>query len=184
MIKNKNQEILGILIAVLGLLFLLVNNRLLWFGWEAIWPMFPFLAGVFLLHLYTTGKQPAMLFWGLSLTQIGVFLFLFSVGILPWDAMRTLWPFFPLMAGIGLLALAGIGERTTSSLVVGVVVVIAAVVGFWVVQGAGGDRVLAPLIRLWPVVLIIAGALVFLRARRERRELEDSHQPTGGDSES
>jgi hypothetical protein len=113
-----------------------------------------------------------------------VFFFIFSTGILPWRALTEFWPFFPLIAGIGFLALAGTGERTTSSLVLGIAAVLVAVLGFWTVQGRGGDRVLAPLIRLWPAVIILAGALVFHRARRERLELEDAGRAAATQDES
>ena len=52
MAGNRNQEIFGIFLALLGLLFLLVNNKLLWFGWEVLWPAIPFLLGLFLLRLF------------------------------------------------------------------------------------------------------------------------------------
>jgi hypothetical protein len=168
MLKSRNREILGIFLVALGLLFLLVNNGLLWFGWEAIWPLFPLIAGVFLLKVYASGKRPGQLFSGLVLSGIGAFLFTFSTGMLPWGEMRILWPFFPLILGVGLLALGATGERDGSALVVGLAAVMGAVVCFWAVRGSSGSRVLTPIIRLWPLVLIIAGALIYNRAKRER----------------
>lgn len=168
MLKSRNREILGIFLAGLGLLFLLVNNGLLWFGWEAIWPLFPLLGGVFLLKVYASGRTPEQLFAGLVLSGLGAFFFVFSTGMLSWGEMRLLWPFFPLIAGIGLLALGATGERPGSALVVGLAAVIAAVVCFWAVRGSSGSRVLTPLIRLWPLVLVAAGGLVYSRSKRER----------------
>lgn len=168
MIKSRNREILGIFLAGLGLLFLLVNNGLLWFGWEAIWPLFPLIGGVFLLKVYASGRAPEQLFAGLVMSGLGAFFFVFSTGMLPWGEMRILWPFFPLIAGIGLLALGATGDRPGAALVVGLAAVIAAVVCFWAVRGSSGSRVLTPLIRLWPLVLIVAGWLVYSRAKRER----------------
>ena len=117
MLKSRNREILGIFLAGLGLLFLLVNNGLLWFGWEAIWPLFPLIGGLFLLKVYASGRLPGQLFAGLVLTGLGAFFFVFSTGMIPWGDMRILWPFFPLIAGLGLLALGATGDRPGSALV-------------------------------------------------------------------
>jgi hypothetical protein len=170
MLRKRNQEWLGIFIGALGLLFLLVNNGLLWFGWEAVWPTFPLLIGVFLLKIYVTRRGPGQLFFGLGMTGLGIFLFLFSSGILDWDAMKTLWPMFFLIAGISVLALAATGDRPLPALIVGLVIVITGIVGFLATSDRLGSRAVTPLVRLWPLVLIVAGALIYFRARGERLE--------------
>lgn len=170
MLRKRNQEWLGIFIGALGLLFLLVNNGLLWFGWEAVWPTFPLLIGVFLLKIYATRRGPGQLFFGLLMTGFGIFLFVFSTGILDWDAMKTLWPMFFLIAGISALALAATGDRPHPALIAGLVVVITGIVGFLATSGHLGSRATAPLVRLWPLVLVVAGALIYFRARGERLE--------------
>ncbi len=170
MLRKRNQEWLGIFIGGLGLLFLLVNNGLLWFGWEAVWPAFPLLIGVFLLKIFATRQGPGQLFFGLFMTGLGIFLFLFSTGMLQWDMMGTLWPMFFLITGVSSLALAATGERPLPALVVGLVVVITGVVGFLATSGRLGSRTVVPLVRLWPLVLVVAGALIYLRARGERLE--------------
>jgi len=170
MLRKRNQEWLGIFIGALGLLFLLVNNGLLWFGWEAVWPAFPLLIGVFLLKIYVTRRGPGQLFFGLLMTGFGIFLFLFSTGILHWHAMKTLWPMFFLITGISALALSATGDRPLPALIVGLVVVITGIVGFLATSGRLGSRAIAPLVRLWPLVLLVAGALIYFRARGERLE--------------
>jgi fucose permease len=82
--------------------------------------------------------------------------------------MRVLWPFFPLIAGIALLALGATGDKPGSALVIGIAAVVAAVVCFWAVRDSSDSRVLAPIVRLWPLVLVVAGVLIFNRAKKER----------------
>ncbi|MEJ2722521.1 MAG: DUF5668 domain-containing protein [bacterium] len=170
MLGKRNQEWLGIFIGALGLLFLLVNNGLLWFGWEAVWPAFPFLIGVFLLRIYAARRGADQLFAGLLMTGLGVFLFLFSTGIFPWGMMRTLWPMFFLITGVATLALSATGDRPQPALIAGLVIVITGVVGFLATTGRLGSRTIVPLVRLWPLVLVVAGLLIYFRARGERLE--------------
>ncbi|UCG50845.1 MAG: hypothetical protein JSW58_11645 [Candidatus Latescibacterota bacterium] len=167
---KRHREIFGIVLALVGLLFLLVNNGLMWFGWGAIWPAFPLLIGVFVLKLYATGRKPEQLFFGLLATGLGIFFFLFSSGAMSWGAMGTLWPVILLLVGIALLALSASGDRPLPALVVGLAVVIGGVFGFLATTGVLGARVLVPIVRLWPLVLIAAGALVFYQARQDRLE--------------
>ncbi|UCH85571.1 MAG: hypothetical protein JSW50_07770 [Candidatus Latescibacterota bacterium] len=173
MLRKRNQEWLGIFIGGLGVLFLLVNNGLLWFGWEAVWPAFPLLLGVFLLKIHVTRRGPGQLFFGLLVTGLSLFLFLFSTGILGWSSMRSLWPMFFLITGISSLALAATGDRPLPALIAGLVIVITGVVGLLATSGRLGSRTITPLVRFWPLVLVVAGALIYFRARSERLEEND-----------
>lgn len=166
MIRDSRQA-LGVFMVVIGTLFLLVNNHLLWFGWEALWPVFPLLIGIFLLRVFVTRRKPRQLFTGLFLTMMAIFFFVFSVGLVSWESMDALWPTFPLIIGLSLLALVGVVEESSSALVVGLGFVIFAVVGYFGATGAIQSRMSEPIVRLWPIVLIAAGALVYLRGRRE-----------------
>lgn len=166
--RDKNQEIFGIFLAVLGTLFLLVNNHLLWFGWDALWPTIPFLVGVFLLRVFAARRKPRQLFVGAFLVQFGLFFFLFSSGAVPWEAMDKLWPTVPLIFGISFLSICGVVEPAASPLVFGLLFVIFAIVSYLAASGAIESRMSQPVVRIWPLFLIAAGVLVFLRARRER----------------
>jgi signal transduction histidine kinase len=164
---SRHQEILGILLIVIGLLFLLVSNDLLWFGWEAVWPIFPFLFGVFLLRFYTARRKPRQLFWGSLFAQLGFFFFLFSSNIFDWDDMSVAWPAFPMMLGVSMLAVSGVIEEAARAVIMGVFFLIVAGVFFLVQSGAIAGRV-TWFTRIWPLVLVGAGVLVFLRSRREK----------------
>jgi drug/metabolite transporter (DMT)-like permease len=169
MAKDRSRELLGAFLIVLGVLFLLANNDV-GFGWDAIWPILLFLLGVFSLRIYAVRRRPAKLFAGVLFTLLGIFLFLFSSGILDWSSMGSLWPTFLLVPGVALISVATVKERSSRPFVGGVFLLVFSVV-FYVTHGSNAmDRVFNPLARLWPLVLVLSGLLVFLRARRERLE--------------
>ena len=165
--RDLNRQIFGIALGVIGLMFLLVNNHLLWFGWGAIWPVFLMLAGVFFLKVFSTQREDMLLFLGVLFLASGVFFFLFSASILSWSALEFLWPTFPLIGGIALLAVSAVSQRATMSVVVGVAAVVFAAVSYLYTGGGIPSRISAPLVRLWPLVLIASGVLIFLRSRGE-----------------
>ena len=168
MARSRSQEAFGIFLVTIGLLFLLVSNRLLWFGWETVWPAIPLLVGVLLLRIYVSRRKPRQLFLGALLTQLGIFFFLFSAGVLSWDAMGQLWPTVPLVIGISLLAISGVVEPAAAALVTGAFFLLAGVFGYLFTYGAVPQRLREPVIRVWPLALVGAGLLVYLRSRRTR----------------
>lgn len=148
---------------MIGVLFLLVSNNL-WLGWANVWPLFPILAGMVFLRVYARSKTPEMLFGGVATVLMGVFLLLFSLNIFPWSRMDSLWPVIPAIASVALLSVAAAHFHRTGSLVTGVVFILFALLGLLHETGAINQRVISPFVRLWPLVLIVAGATL-LRAK-------------------
>ncbi len=165
----QNKQVLGVVLILIGILFLLVSNHVL-LDWSDVWPLFPLLGGIFLLKLYPFRKQSEVLFAGLTFFLIGLFFLVFTFGMLSWEDMANLWPTFPLIAGISLLAVAGTRKHATGSLIVGIAAVLFALVGYLHAGGAISPRVAAPFVRMWPLILIVMGLVVYLRARQEERE--------------
>ncbi len=172
--RERGKGAFGFLLVVLGVLFLLVNNGLVPFGWGATWPVFPFLAGVIFFRLYAGRRRSGDLFAAVMLTQAGVLFLMFSTGVLAWPALHSLWPFFILFPGIAFLAVAGTGERPESALFVGLVVVVVSMVGFWVAGGDEGARALDPILRFWPASLVVAGGMIVVRAARSGKRSQGS----------
>lgn len=168
MIYSKNKEVFGVLLALVGLLFLLVSNKLLWFGWGAVWPLFLVLAGGFLLKIFSDRKDPDQLFAGLVLLLLGFFFLLFTTGIRSWESMGILWPAIPMIAGVSLLAMAAMKRGEAAPLVIGIVVVGLSIACSMYTGGMISARVATPFIRLWPLVLIASGVLIYMRSRDGR----------------
>lgn len=171
MARRRNSEVFGIFLTVLGVLFLLVNNRLVWFGWDALWPLIPLLLGVFMLRDYMARRNPRQLFRGTIFVLSGIFFFLFTSGILDWSEMKSLWPTIPLIVGISLLVLSATGIEAPPILF-GVFLIAFAVVGYLAESEVIESRISEPFVRIWPLVLVGAGVLIYLRGRRERFEGE------------
>jgi L-methionine (R)-S-oxide reductase len=165
--QMKNKEILGAILALVGLLFLLVSNGVLWFGWNAVWPLFLLLTGGLLLKVFSDKRGPEQLFGGLMSIFLGFFFLLFTAGVRPWEAMVRLWPTFPMMTGISLLAMAAVKKHSTGTFVSGILAVILSIACYSYTAGAVSRSVAAPFVRLWPLVLIASGVILYLRAGRE-----------------
>jgi hypothetical protein len=157
MLKSaRKRSVIGIGLIVIGVAFLMVSNNI-WLGWTDVWPLFPVLAGILLLRLYTRRRTPETLFGGIASLLMGVFLLLFTAGIFPWSRLGALWPVFPTIAGVGLLAVAVTRYHGTASLTIGAVLILLASLGFLHEGGIINERVFSPFIRLWPLVLVVAG---------------------------
>ena len=179
MVEYKGKKALGIFLIALGAFFLLLNSGLLWFGWGVVWPLFPLLAGVLVMRFYAVSRRPGELLLGLVLTQLGLFFFVFTVGAVPWSAMSMLWPFLILVPGMACLAVAVTGRQRVSALIVGLVAIAVSVAGFWAGLEGAGSGVLTPLVRLWPVTLVVAGIMIYMRARRVALDAGELHRGSG-----
>jgi hypothetical protein len=182
---GRSQEIFGIFLAILGLVFFLVNNHLVWFGWAELWPTLLFLVGIGLLRVFTRRQKPRQLFLGLFLVQFGVFFFLFSSGIFDWQRMEVLWTVIPFVVGVSLISLAFTGgEHSTPAVLFGIVLMLFAGVSYLAETGAIGTRVSEPFVRIWPLVLLAAGVMIYSRAKRERLAASSgSGHPSGSATE-
>ncbi len=178
----KNKEILGLSLALAGLLFLLVSNGIPWFGWDAVWPVFLLLTGGVLLKIFSDKKGPEQLFGGLVLIFLGFFLLLFTAGLQPWGAMVRLWPTFPMITGISFLAMAGVRRRSIGTFIAGISAVVLSIACYAYTSGAIREDIAAPFVRLWPLVLIASGVFIFMRARKG--EMSIGNAPAGIDDES
>ncbi len=161
--SEQKRKVTGAGLIVAGVMFLLVSNNI-WLGWGNVWPLFPILAGMLFLRVYVRNRTPEILFGGVATLLMGVFLLFFSLGIFPWTRMESLWPVIPAIAGISLLAMTAAHQGSTTSLILAVVIILFGFLGFLHEGGVINERVVAPFIRLWPLVLVVAGATL-LRTR-------------------
>ncbi len=95
----------GTLLFLLGLLFYLKANHVIWIPWWELWPVIILCIGVaFLIHFIIDPKRKGGLFPGLVLIAVG-FLFLFApfcwFDIIVW--VRKLWPVILIIMGLHLI---------------------------------------------------------------------------------
>jgi len=179
---RRGTLIPGAILVLLGLYFLAVqlNIRLPAIAFSQLWPAFIILSGLSVLGEYAFGERrdAGRLFPGVLLLLVGAFFFFFTLHLpLPfppfqdgvtWADMRLLWPVFILIVGLAFLAqwLARPGNHGARnvSLVTLLVGLIALAVNFSV------NDLFRQVVRLWPLLLVAAGAQMlvgyFRRGRR------------------
>ena len=173
------RKALGIFLIVVGGLFLLANNNLLWFGWEVLWPVVPFIIGLAMMGMYRARRKPRQLFVGTLLLQFSTILFLFTSGIVAWQNMSALWPLFPLALGISIILFGVIVEDHASPLIAGFTFVGFAVVALLFSSGKVESRAAEPIMRFWPLLLVAAGGAIVWRARKDARDALANTTPIG-----
>ena len=176
--KQRRSLLPALILILLGVYFLLDNLGLLTGvrlpSLAELWPGIILLAGLAFLFQYASGadRDPGLIFVGVSTTLLGAFFLLFTlkgtrlpfrqVGRVDWGDMEVLWPAFILIAGIAFLAqyvLGGLRDR--SALQAGFWSVLVGLIAFVFTLGLAAS--LAPLLRFWPLLLILAGLSWLLR---------------------
>jgi hypothetical protein len=178
---RRGAIIPALVLIALGLWFLMGNLGIRLPGIEAMWPIFPMGAGLLFLGGYVFDRRdPGLIFVGLAATLIGAFFFLFTFGIpLPaagmqagvqWSDMDRLWPTFVVIGGLSFIALFLAQPRHEWAVFsVGAVAVIVGCAAFLFTLGRLAGDIGLMLVKLWPLLLVIAGLAALLQAFFGRR---------------
>lgn len=153
----------GILI-VLGVVFLLITQGALDVNMGTLWPIFPILAGAYLLFRAFSSQNPyarsGQVLGGTIPLLVGFFFLTITLGVFHWSDMGTLWPMFPLIVGVAFIAayLASSREQT-AYLIPASVLIIVAVTFFTILQVGGSYSAIG---KLWPIFLVMAGVILLV----------------------
>lgn len=178
--RFKNPKVTGMLLLVLGVLFLFVSNGIL-VGWNDVWPLLLIIGGTLFMRVYRRKPSPELMFSGVTSILLGIVLFLFTAGFVGWEAMDKMWPAVPLAAGIGLVASSLAREQGAGTMMIGLGVIVFCILALIYEAGKINPRVAGPIVRFWPLVLIIAGGILYRRGMTEDRPA-DPMGGVGGDS--
>jgi hypothetical protein len=170
--RRKRTIIPALFLILLGVYLLLNQLGIGLPGWDAVWPVFPFVGGLIILGDYILGRRrdPDRVFLGVAAMLVGLAFFFITLGPLEYRDLETWWPVFALIGGVAFLAQwAATGFRDWGALFL-------AFAGF-VVGGAGlaitlqllGPETRELLPKLWPVLLILAGLMALLRGLLGKR---------------
>ena len=164
---RRGAVIPAVILILLGVYFLLSELGVGIPGWDAIWPVFPFAGGLAFLGGYVFGQRrdPGQVFVGTAATLVGLVFFFITLGPLEYRDLGDWWPVFVLIGGMAFLAQwAAAGFRDWGALFLALVALVVGAAGLVVkLELLGpGTRELLP--RLWPVILVVVGLMVFLRA--------------------
>lgn len=175
--KERPSLGIAIILIAVGSFFLLrelgvFGERVL--DLEELWPGILVLAGAaFLLQFFLGGtRDPGFVFVGTAALLLGLFFFLFTLNVdvssqvgelrgpISWDDMEYLWPVFPMIGGIALVAMSILSRETDAFWVGAVAVVVGGIaLAFTLGLADGTDKV----VKFWPVLLILLGGGILLR---------------------
>lgn len=168
---NSAKLIGGILLIVLGLIFFGMTQGLLNVSWGALWPIFLVVGGIVgLTRAFETDSptRRAGAVLGSSIVLLmGAFFFATTLGLLAWDDHKALWPVYPLIVGIALLAGYFASGRVRANFLTAGLVVSAASLVFLVLSLTSTSY--STLGRLWPLFLIAVGIMLVVQQRRPAR---------------
>lgn len=148
--KDKKTLTFGVLLLILGLLFLLTNIRA--FSLDKTWPILPLFIGIGFITAYASNRQkPDLLIPGTILIVISL-LFLYC-SLTDWSKMVQLWPIFLIAPAIGFYLVYFLGPKNKTLLMPATVLLLIGV-AFFVL-----DTLLN---KYWPIILILVGAGIVL----------------------
>ncbi len=162
----RRRKRLGIALIATGILFLMVSNHVL-LGWGDVWPVFPLLVGTQMLRVSRTRRAPWTVFAGVTGLLLGLFFLLFTLGLVDWTRMASLWPAFALIGGVALIAEAVVRRDETLSLLAGTSIIVFGVIAVLLEAHVIQPRVATPFVRFWPLALVLAGVVLLKMAPRE-----------------
>ena len=152
--KETSSLVWGIILIVIGFLFL--GNNLGWFsfGFEDLWPSLIILGGVFFWFGWLTNRKEFGLLMPGSILIVYGAMFQYSA-LNGWYYMDVLWPGFLLGPGLGFLFMYLLGNRERGLLFPASILIVLAAI-FWVGENS------------WPLVLIVLGLFLLFKNRFQK----------------
>jgi hypothetical protein len=165
--KKSRPVVPGLILIVLGVLFLLSNFGALDLDWGLLWTWIIILMGaIFWIGFLFDRSKDGLIMPGTVLLVVGI---VFNVSARSdWDLMEILWPFFILAPALGFYLMYLLGKRDRGVLVPAIVLT---VVGLVFLMGT------SPILRyLGPIIMIGIGVLILMaRGRRSGSQGGDEH---------
>jgi hypothetical protein len=166
----RSRMLVGTWLVVWGLVLLLVSNHVL-LGWKHLWPCILVVSGVVMLRVLQSRLSFGVVFAATWTILLGLFLTIFSFGLVDWGRMRSLWPIIPTIIGVSFIVAGAKRPPTSAGVVVGSMVILMGTASFLYETGTISERVAKPFLRFWPLVLILAGFVLMKRQVRAREPL-------------
>jgi hypothetical protein len=158
----------GLILIVLGVIFLLGNFGAFDIEWEVLWTWVLILLGViFWLGFIFDRSKDGLIMPGTILLTIGI---VFNISMrYDWVGVENLWPFFVLAPAFGFYAMYLFGKRDRGILVPAVILTI---IGTIFLMGS------IPVLKyVWPLLLIAVGVLIITKPRSGGGEKRIENDP-------
>ena len=169
---RKGTIIPALFLILLGIYFLLSELGIGIPGWDRIWPVFPLAGGLAFLGGYVFGsrRDPGLVFVGTAATLVGLWFFFITLGPLEYRDLETWWPVFVLIGSVAFLAQwIAAGFRDWGALFLALVALAVGGAGLAVTLQLLGPETRELLPRLWPVLIVLMGLMMLLRALLGKR---------------
>jgi len=168
---EKRQVVPGLILIILGLIFLLDNFDIIDFDWSQVWTWMLILIGVaFWFGFLADRRKIGLIMPGTVILTIGV-IFNLSMNY-RWADMENLWPFFILAPAFGFYAMYLFGKRDRGLLVPATVLTIVGTV--FLMSTVPG------LIFIIAILLIAIGVMMLMSGRnkgaRDKETREDGNE--------
>lgn len=161
MSEGKSRPIVqGLIMIVVGIVFLLGNFGALDLDWEVLWTWVLIVMGViFWLGFIFDRSKDGLIMPGTILLTIGI---VFNIHTrYEWASMEYLWPFFILAPAFGFYAMYLFGKRDRGILVPAVILTI---IGTIFLMGS------IPVLKyIWPLLLIGIGVLMITKPGADKK---------------
>lgn len=167
--KNRGSILAGVILILVGAWLLGERLGVNLPAIGALWPAIPIVFGLASLadYFYDGRRNSDKVFFGVAAVLAGGFFFMFTIGNLSWaEDMRRYWPVFVLI-----FAAASVAQWLVVPSKRGLLyqAAVALLVGLFFM--ASNFRILSPalsqqILQLWPLVLILLGLIVLVRAVR------------------
>lgn len=154
--REARSFIWGIILIILGLLFLGRNLDWFDFNWEDYWPSIMIIGGLFFWIGWIFKRQEYGLLMPGSILLVYGLMFQYSA-LNGWYYMDNLWPGFLLGPGLGFLLMYLLGNREKGLLIPAFILIILAAL-FWMEHDVYRF--------LWPSILIVLGLYLLFKNRR------------------
>jgi hypothetical protein len=162
--SNRSRLVIGILLLLLGVWFLLIQIFPAlggWFNIEWSWPLIVVGVGLALLVIGLLVGNPDMIVPACVVGGIGGILY-YQNATSDWISWTYLWSLIPGFVGVGLLLSALLGGRDRRDVSAGVWLIIISAVLFLIFGSIFGGLTILGI--YWPVLLILLGVVILVRA--------------------
>jgi len=179
MTEKQRSVIPGIMLVVVGVLFLLHQMGVFFLRWRNLYPILMLTLGLLLFISLPRREDKGVIFPATVLTILGAFFMLRNFDIFSFDYYfynpGHFWPIFLVAFGVGFIALFQVRRNDWGLLVPGGIMTFLGVVFF---LRELGFYFWDDLVDYWPVVLILIGCAMILKSLKQPSDT-DMQEPLG-----
>lgn len=170
--RETKSLIWGIILIVIGFLFLGHNLDWFYLEWGNLWPLFLIAGGVLFWSGWMMNRHEyGLLMPGTVLLTYGLMFFYCTTN--GWEWMEQLWPVFLLGPGLGFFFMYLLGNQEKGLLIPASILTVLALL-FW----SGHD-----VFRFfWPIALIVVGVFLLINTRKSQPVSPEQPDLENGDS--